>query len=462
MPASLTPSTRSDLLTALPQGAAGADPTDDDILRAAVTALATLRATVADLARASAQAAPPPAAEPDPTPILRALAGQPPADAPAWAGRAVEDALALRRAADQAAAEVAEARRATTTTERAREVVTRAIHAAATGGRVPDDLPPALRQVVQEVVDLRVEFERARARVAEVEAQAAKPAAGDLDAVRERAEWKKQRESYEREVKGLERQIRDLQRKWEGTARAKEMAELEASHRIREVEEVRATVALITNMLGLPADAATVDVAAALEDRLGIQRKAPAPPAPREKKRKSPPAVVAVPPAPPPPEPPMMREVAWKDLAPGDLALDRAAYRALRAASDAAARHEGAMPTDQQRRVLVLRSGDRVTWLRGDGLHADGVTPADAPAHRADRDLRDARSPRALVIAEEVADLPAAVEGAWQDWLRAADRARCLAAALDDSATPEADAGRHDMLPSSATSAAAIKVGGGL
>lgn len=462
MPASLTHTLRSDLLTALPSGAAGADPTDDDILRAVVTTLATLRAMLADM-RAVAPAAQAPAAEPDPTPILRALAGHAPADAPAWSRRAVEEAVALRRSADRAAAELAEARRAAASVDKARDLVARAVHAAATGGRVPDDLPPALRQVVQEVIDLRAELERVQAQAEEAAARAQAPRSiAGPDLVRERAEWRKQKDSYEREIKALEKQIRELQRAHDASQRARDLVEAEASHRIREVEEARAMVALAAGALGLPPDASAVDVAAALEDRLGVQRR-PATPAPtaRERKRKSPPTPIAAPPAPPPPEPPMMHEVAWADLRPGDLALDRAAYRDLRAVSQAAARSEGPYPTDQQRRVLAHRAGDRVVWLRGDGLHADGVTPADAPAHRAGRDLRDASSPRALVIAEEVADAPAAVEGAWQDWLRSADRAQCLAAALDDSPRQEDDE-RQDMLPSSATSAATIRTGGGL
>jgi hypothetical protein len=459
MPASLTPSIRADIAAALPPGAAGADPTDDDLVRALVITLATTRALVTDLARGAARPATP-ATAPDPDPVLRALGGEQVKDAPEWAKRAIDEAAALHKRASADAAGLAEARKSladlrreltsadTAGSERFHNAVARAIAAAASEGRVPDDLPPTLRPLVQPVVDLRAQLdvaERKAGLVVDLPTKGNRAGKGPATST----DWAEKRASYEAELKELRRELKGVQR-------AKDLLQGEAAHRAEQVErankeiaESRAALPLAAEALDLPKSAKPETVIARMAERLKALAPPPAPKPPRARAA----APTPIPAPLPPPEPPSVREVSWRELQPGDLALDRAAYRALR--------DQGADldPYDPRRRVLVLRSGDRVTHLRTDGLHEEGVVPADAPAFRPGRQLRDARSLRALVIAEDVQAEPHSVRDAFRAFLDACTAARCLPALLDEQPGPEAEG--EGMLPTTATTAATIKGTGG-
>lgn len=469
MSASLSSSVRSVVVAALPPGTAPADPTDEDLVRGLAACVGTLRATILDLTAQPRALAAPPATSSYLDAVLAALAGDESAPAALPEGparRAVEEALAVRKRADAAAAALDDARRkpAPAGSDRVSDLFARAVHCAAQEGRVPDDLPAgSTRALVEEVANLRSALDRARSD-AESAAKLAKGLEQKLAERQRRAETRRGPTEAEaaarvaeadRVIKEAAAEVAQKDRELHAARRAREMAEQESKHRIHLVEaaeqlaeDARAIVSLAAHALGLPPGAAAEDVLAALhayvstaDERATAKATLTPPPAPK---------------APPLPEPAYMRECEWHKLQPGDLALDRGAYRHLRLRA-AAADHptlDAPQPTDDDRRVLVLRDGDRLVWLRGDGLHADGVTADEAPAHKPTRRFR-AASPWALVIAEDIGSEPNEVAEAWQAWLRAAEVAPGLDRALDDH-PPTADE-HSDVLPTSAGSAATIR-----
>lgn len=125
-----------------------------------------------------------------------------------------------------------------------------------------------------------------------------------------------------------------------------------------------------------------------------------------------------------------MREVAWTELQPGQLALDRAALRRLNDHH-----RDGIEPSDPERRVLALRVGDAFAWLRGDGLWADG-TPFDEGQRFKPGRFREWVSKRALVIAEGLTGDPGEVAAAFRSWVEAARACPGLEVALSDDPAP--------------------------
>jgi len=150
-----------------------------------------------------------------------------------------------------------------------------------------------------------------------------------------------------RDARGCKR-AGDLEREVKAVRLVKDRQEAELTDRTRAVErledQVRALregLAAVAVALGLPADAAAGQIVEAARERSAASAAPPAPTGPAL-------------------EPPLMREAAWGELRSGDLALDRAALRRLNEHHKS-----GIEPSDPERRVLALRVGDYVAWLRG-------------------------------------------------------------------------------------------------
>lgn len=449
MPVTLSSSVRNLVTSALAPGAAGDDPTDDDLIRALVTTATTLNSLVDSF---TARGLTPARGEGTPAApgaiadiLAKILAGK---DIPldtlpdTQTRKLVGEAQALHRRFSDVTAALNDARAALAASEgrgaeRAHEAFARTLHHAAREGRVPDDLPQGpLRAFAEEVAALRVGLNDARiaAEEAQKEATTAEKRLTEYAkrAANKRAEiGRTEREGIateaEHRVRAAEQRALSAERSMEALKALKEQAvkdakryQLELKQMKRDRAEALAALNLAAQTLGLSPDAAPEDVIARMQERLG---------APTEPAR-----VKATPMLPPAqPEPPWSRECDWRDLQDGELALDRARYQRMLAALDDALVRDAPDPDDATRRYLVLREGDRVVWLRGDGLHADGTVHADAPAFAPRRALKDAVSPRALVIAEGVKGDPFEVRQSWLGWVDAAKLAPGIPAALQES-----------------------------
>ena len=303
--------------------------------------------------------------------------------------------------------------------------IVRLVEQVAEGGVVPDDLPAGpLRDALHAVAALRgsVASSQAIAEAARAEALAAQAAAKrhheELQAARA-ATPAPADPALAEEVARLTAAVKAAHKERDGAKRAAELAKAEVAHAKglaakaeaadRAASEARAALALVAEAAGCEADTAPGELAHRIAERLA------AAPAPAKA-----PAL----------EPPPMRETAWTELSPGELAIDRRGLRRLQELYDGA-RTGGPEPSDPERRVLALRVGDRVAWLRGDGLWADGTPFEEGQLFKPAR-FREWASPRALVIAEGLSGDPGEVARAFRTWHEAATLCLGLEAALAD------------------------------
>lgn len=285
---------------------------------------------------------------------------------------------------------------------------------AAQTGEVPDDLPPSphpLRDALQAVADLRraaidADARASAARAETLDAQkAARRHHEELRALREAAPPVPTDAALAAKVAELEAASAKAARERDGAKRALDLAKQEVAHlkplanRTEEAErqsaDLRAALALIAEAAQQPANLSPADLAQRVAEAL---------------------AAIPTPEPVPALQPPPMREAAWTELQPGQLALDR---RSLRRLQDMHATADGPEPTDPQRRVLALRVGNHVAWLRGDGLWSDGTPFEEGQLFKPAR-FRDWLSPRALVIAEGLSGDPGEVAAAFRAWVEAA------------------------------------------
>lgn len=302
-------------------------------------------------------------------------------------------------------------------------------------GLVPDDLPASpLRDALQAAAALRAALAAeqsiaAQARAETIAAQAAaKRHHDELQALRASAPAAAQAPAPEvEELAKLRADLKAAQKSLAGAQRVADLARQEAAHlrdlapkaeaAERAAAEARAALALVAEAAGCETDTAPADIAHRIAERLSA---APALPAR------------------PQVEPPPMREAAWTELQSGELAVDRRALRRLQEMYDAAGAGTGPEPSDPERRVLALRVGNQVSWLRGDGLWADGTPFEEGQPFKPAR-FREWISPRALVIAEGLTGDPGEVARAFRTWHEAARLCPGLEVALADEPAPAAD-----------------------
>lgn len=343
--------------------------------------------------------------------VLAVLAGGKPAAAlpPGPLRDAVDRAAALReRLAAAEATPPADARAGAQQVAR----VVRLVEQVAETGVVPDDLGAGpLRDAVALVASLRQSIAAAEDRAAKARAETL---AAQEAAKRHHDELQRVKAAPPPDLAELRKRAGDLEREVKAVRLVKDRQEAELTDRTRAVErledQVRALregLAAVAVALGLPADAAAGQIVEAARERSAASAAPPAPTGPAL-------------------EPPLMREAAWGELRSGDLALDRAALRRLNEHHKS-----GVEPSDPERRVLALRVGDYVAWLRGDGLWADETPFEEGPRARAGK-FRDWLSKRAIVIAEGVTGDPGEVASAFRAWVEAARACPGLEAARDD------------------------------
>lgn len=400
--------------------------------------------------------------------ILKALSGEQPITVPDHLRRVVDEALELRKRCDGFASQLEDARKALSEVRGSgRDALTRAVRLAI-DGTVADELPPGpMRTLLQDVAALALRVraaEEASARASDAERRLAEAERVAAEQSRRAAEAEARAQAVEaraakapknqganaEEVQRLQEELTKLERadKRRTTSMAKAIAKAEATAQGAEakakaayeelaqtrtqLEEARAAIDLARQALKLPAGTGVEDLIATLQERfVAAPPSRPAKPKARDT-IKVPKVEVPPPPPPPPeppPEPPPMHEAHWHEMVDGDLALDRSRYRSLRSK---AARVGAERLTDDDRRILVLRVGDQLTWLRADGLFEDGVNVADSPRWQATKRF-SAGSGKALVIAEGVTGGQVEIADAWQEWLRAAEVAPGLDVVLDDS-----------------------------